>query len=155
MEVGARTCSCKVKSHITLHHGRAVVDEAIELIVPRRGWLEKEGVDAGECKSRPLDLKWIDTDKGEGDPSKTKLRSRLVCRDIKALKSPADMSFGSYQDRPLFGNPSCLRTSGGQPYMVVLHDRSLHDTRTVLSYQDSGAGAAHSSSLQRLGFRAS
>eukprot|EP00971_Amphidinium_carterae_P007818 154788-Amphidinium_carterae.1 len=50
---------------------------------------------ASECRGRPLDLKWIDTDKGGGDPAKTKLRSRLVCRDIKARKGPVDTLAGS------------------------------------------------------------
>eukprot|EP00971_Amphidinium_carterae_P135368 2682529-Amphidinium_carterae.1 len=54
-----------------------------------------EKVDASECRGRPLDLKWIYTDRGGGDPSKLKVRSRLVCRDIKARKTEAETAAGS------------------------------------------------------------
>eukprot|EP00971_Amphidinium_carterae_P091717 1815779-Amphidinium_carterae.1 len=43
-------------------------------------------------RGRRLDVKWIDTDKGGGDATKRKLQSRLVCRDIKARKSTAELS---------------------------------------------------------------
>eukprot|EP00971_Amphidinium_carterae_P292147 5799547-Amphidinium_carterae.1 len=60
-------------------------------------WLKKQQV---YCKvaalaatgHRLLDLKWIDTDKGGAgkDPSKRFIRSRLVCRDIKARKKESE-----------------------------------------------------------------
>eukprot|EP00971_Amphidinium_carterae_P171872 3407596-Amphidinium_carterae.1 len=64
MEVGAIHPD-RMESHVTLHHGMAVADEGIELIVPEGefafwddvhgGWLNKEGVLA----ARRLELDYM------------------------------------------------------------------------------------------------
>eukprot|EP00435_Cladocopium_sp_Y103_P070140 s53_g34.t1 len=60
-------------------------------------WLRKENVyvrvSAEECKGKPLQLKWVDVNKG--DHQSPKIRSRLVAKEIKKAKPLAEQLGGA------------------------------------------------------------